>query len=360
VDRLREEVAKDTNMSLNFRHLAAGKLLHMIKKAIFVQILVMKKLFGLLAFTLFLNGCDDGELTVENIDFSTVTAHECGNIIYKLKDSEALFFEVENYDTAFINDATPVGEPIVLEINDNNRVFFRSFSGNITSENICETVHPITPAVTEEWTFTGDGGTIEITSVPVIIANTEAGFEGGEKIDRYRHTVLIKNVYINRPNGTEFVANFDDFGDYVTTATPLPFNFDDNLEKCGNRITNTSGSEGITLDIDPGLIINAATTTPRIGLISSTINKLVYSLFQSQVTSAYFCNTSTPTTPILLQQWIADNLKTCVCVFVYFTSFKRGPGVFEHEIHLKNIIFRRGNSAFLLATDYKLGYLLTS
>jgi hypothetical protein len=44
-----------------------------VKKAIFVlNIQKMKKFFGLVAFALLLNGCDDGDIEVSEIDFSVI------------------------------------------------------------------------------------------------------------------------------------------------------------------------------------------------------------------------------------------------------------------------------------------------
>lgn len=311
---------------------------------------MMKKLFGLLVLALLLNGCDDGELTVENIDFTDVSANHCGNIVYKLKDTEVLFFEVESYESAFINDATPEGEPILLEVNDENRIFYRSYNGEITQDNICETIQPTTPTVGEEWEFTG--GMIEITTTPVIIPNTE--LTGGEIIQKYRHTIIFRNTTRNGLLGDY------PFGDYLTDAVVLPFNFDSELANCDNVIVNTNGSEGIALTIDPALIDNAVTPvgSPRTGLIDGSTNKLIYSLFQSQVTADYFCTMPTPATPILREQWIADNGVSGISGIIEVTTTTGGgPGVFQHEIHLKNVRLRRGNSSFLLATDYLLGTL---
>jgi hypothetical protein len=36
----------------------------------------MKKIFGVLVLMLLSFGCDDGEITIENIDFSDVTADD--------------------------------------------------------------------------------------------------------------------------------------------------------------------------------------------------------------------------------------------------------------------------------------------
>ena len=318
----------------------------------------MKKYLGFVALAFLLNGCDDGDMTVENIDFADVIADDCGNIIYKLKDSEVWFFEVESAEAAFANDATPEGVPRTLPINNANRIFYRAYNGPITSANICETIQPTTPSVIEQWTFTGNNAAIEITTTPVIVPNTD--FPGGEKIQSYRHHIFFKNIVITSPGGS-IQDDSEEFGFYLTPASTLPFNFDDQLDQCGNLINNTIGSEGIALDIDPALIQNATTTgTPRIGLISATTNRLVYSLFQSQVTADYFCASPTPPAPALKEQWIADDGVSGASGIVEVTTTSSGPGVFLHEIHLKNVRFRRGNSSFLLATDYFLGYLTTN
>ena len=316
----------------------------------------MKKLFGLFVLALALNSCDDGDLTIENIDFSTVSAARCNDIVYKLKDTEALFFEVADHDAVFANDATLPNTPRVVQLNASNRIFYRAYNGEIASANICETVQPATPTVSEEWTFTG--GTIEVTTTPVIIDNTELA--GGQLIQRYRHNVVFRNVYKNTPDGTEFLETYV-FGDYFTMPNTLPFNFDGSLEKCGNMVTSVSGSEAFSLNIDPALIENVTTAAgqPRVGLLGATTNQLTYSLFQSAVTDAYFC-TSPAATPVLIEQWTGDAGVQNVSGIIEVTTTSSGPGVFEHEIHLKNVTLRKGNSAFLLASDYLLGTLTTS
>ncbi|WP_431244868.1 hypothetical protein ACQ9BO_11910 [Flavobacterium sp. P21] len=57
----------------------------------------MKKYASLLLFALLLNGCDDGDLTVETIDFKDITATSrdaTNTLIYKLKPQEALILQM--------------------------------------------------------------------------------------------------------------------------------------------------------------------------------------------------------------------------------------------------------------------------
>lgn len=346
-------------MPLNFRVRARQSFGGGRKKLFLFKILVMKKIIGLLALALTINSCDDGELIIEDIDFSEVDAANCGNIVYKMRDNEVFFFETDQYAAKFINDATPEGMPRTIELDANNRIFYRSYSGDLTSESICSIVQPPTPTVVEQWTYTGDNAFIEITTTPVIIANAE--LPGGEIIQRYKHHIVFRNVDKNTPAGTEYLGD-ETFGDYFTTPNTLPFNFDGDLEKCGNIITSINGSEALTLDIAPELIENAVTPagTPRVGVLGTTTNKLLYTLFQSAVTPAYFCTAPTPSTPLLKEQWSGDAGVLNVTGWIEVTTTSSGPGVFEHEIHIKKARLRKGNSTFILADDYMLGTLITS
>ncbi|RZJ31888.1 MAG: hypothetical protein EOO48_00665 [Flavobacterium sp.] len=312
----------------------------------------MKKFLGLIVFAALLSGCDDGEIQVKALNFSDATAQNCGNIIYKLNGTEALFFQIP-YETSFLNDATPVGTPITIPIDGtaNHRIFYRAYNGPVAAANICETVQPGTPQITEEWNATS--GNIDITSTAVTVANTTPGFEGGEKIIRYRHSIVFRNVTYQ--NGQ--IETFYDFGTYDTTPSALPFNFDDQIDKCdsSNTIYNYNGSEAITLNIDPALILSQITPagSPRIGAISDTENSVSYRTFAGQILASYFCTTPAPTTPAISQQWDA------IDGTIEVTTTTNGTG-FLHEIHLKNVHLKKGNSSFLLATDYLLGNLITN
>ena len=74
----------------------------------------MKRDFSLLFFVLILNGCDDGDLTLETIDFEAATTQSCSdnNIIYKLKESEALLLETKalEYHTRAMATAAGIEE----------------------------------------------------------------------------------------------------------------------------------------------------------------------------------------------------------------------------------------------------------
>lgn len=318
----------------------------------------MKKVVGLLFFLFVLNSCDDGNLVQEDITFENTATQSCStnNIIYKLKDKEALILEIP--ESSFINEPTLEGSPRIINISSTNRVVYRFYNGAVSANNICETIPPATPIVTDQWNATD--GTIQI--ITSAVKKTDA-VTGRTTITGYNHNVVFKNITFAKNNGTQVYETFP-FGDYVTTATTLPFGFDETLEQCSSskQIYNYTSSEALTLDIDPDLIKNEITplNSPRTGVIGTSINKLVYRLYSNGVlTPDYFCNTTLPILPSISQEWIAESGVTNVSGIVEVTTSKVLE-TYVHTIVLKKVIFTKGNSDFTLGNSYTYGELITT
>ncbi|MDO8316300.1 MAG: hypothetical protein Q7T12_02130 [Flavobacterium sp.] len=313
----------------------------------------MKRVLSLLVFSMFLNGCDDGDLIQEDINFEDVTAQKCttNSIIYKLKDSEALIFEATGI--TFPTETTSQE----LSISGSNRVIYRFYDSLVSNLTICESIPPATPIVTDQWTATG--GQIVINTTAVKTTNET---DNSTKITGYNHNITFKNITFDKGNGTQVYETFA-FGDYLIAATPLPFAFNKTLEQCSSskQLYDYNSSEALILDVDPTLIVNEATplTAPRTGLISDTKNKLTYRLFSGLVTDAYFCNTTFPATPVVTEEWIgvAGVANTSGIVEVTTTAFGNG---FKHTVVLKKVKMKKGNSDFILGDNYIYGELLTT
>jgi hypothetical protein len=318
----------------------------------------MKKVVGLLFFLFVLNSCDDGNLVQEDITFENTATQSCStnNIIYKLKDKEALILEIP--ESSFINEPTLEGSPRIINISSTNRVVYRFYNGAVSANNICETIPPATPIVTDQWNATD--GTIQI--ITSAVKKTDA-VTGRTKITGYNHNVVFKNITFAKNNGTQVYETFP-FGDYVTTATTLPFGFDETVEQCSSskQIYNYTSSEALTLDIDPDLIKNEITplNSPRTGVIGTSINKLVYRLYSNGVlTPDYFCNATLPILPSISQEWIAESGVTNVSGIVEVTTSKVLE-TYVHTIVLKKVTFTKGNSDFTLGDSYTYGELITT
>ncbi|PIF62278.1 hypothetical protein CLV00_1902 [Flavobacterium sp. 11] len=328
--------------------------LEQIKNSIFVtNIIKMKRVVSLLVFALLLNGCDDGDLIQEDISFEDVAAQNCttNDIIYKLKDSEALILEV----LGFTFPTETISQE--LDINASNRVLYRFYNGAVTSSTICETIPPATPIVMDQWTTSG--GKIVINTTAIKTTNTT---DNSTKITGYNHNITFKNITFVKSNGTQVYETFP-FGDYIISATPLPFAFNKTLEQCSSskQLYDYNSSEALILDIDPALIVNEATplNAPRTGLISDTKNKLTYRLFSGLLTGAYFCNTTFPATPAVSEEWIAVAGVANESGIVEVTTATLGAG-FKHTVVLKKAKMKKGSSDFILGDNYIYGELLTT
>jgi hypothetical protein len=320
----------------------------------------MKRVFSLLVFALLLNGCDDGNLTLESIDFENASTQSCSdnNIIFKLKEKEALLFEIPK--TAFKNEPTTPGNPTIINIdNSTYRVIYRFYDGKVATDNICNTIPPALPYITNQWTAIS--GKIEITTTTIIATGP---IPGSTIITGYNHHIVFKNITFDKVNGTQVYETFP-FGNYITPSTTLPFGFDKTLEQCpiSKQVYNYTSSEALTLDnIDPTLIINTETplNKPRTGLIGSVVNKLTYRLYSNGVlTPSYFCNSVTPILPTISEEWNSVNGITDVSGIIEVTTIKSGTTAYKHTIVFKNTTLKKGNSSFKLGDVYTYGELLT-
>jgi hypothetical protein len=318
----------------------------------------MKKILSILSLLLLITACDDGDITVDVIDFSEVAAQKCSakDVIYKVRDAEMLFLEIPA--ATFTNNETLEGTPIVLTINATNKVTYRKYDGTVTANNICPTVPDGTPNVTEQWTATA--GTIEITSTAIKTTNSTTH---ATQITGYKYYIVLKNITFQKPSGPQTYETFI-FGNYNTTVTPLAFGFDDQADKstCDNRIFNFSGNEAFILDVGanfPTLFPNSPVTTTQVDYINAT-NKLTYKLFSGTINDAYFCSNPVPAIPALAQEWNAVDGVEAVSGRIEVSTTPFGPTSFQHTIHLIKVTLKQGNSTFTLGDDYIYGSFTTN
>lgn len=321
----------------------------------------MKKFLILALITIFATGCDDGIIKVENLDFADSVTQSCGNLVFKLNDNEALLISLPEaaYNTAFTNKPTAVGVPILIPINSDNRVLYRFYDGTVSSETVCNVIPPINPKAQDEWI--GISGNIQITTTAIIEPNTD--LEGGQKISGYKHQITFKNITFQKEGGNQFYDTFV-FGVFQQSVQPISFVFDENLEKCtsSNLIFNIAGSSAFTLNIDPNLILSQVTTIdlPRVGYIEADKNILKYTKFAAVVTSNYYCGTTVPTVPAILETYTGVIGVTNLSGIIEVTTTTNGTG-FLHEIHLKKVTLTSDlGVSFLLADDYFYGQLITN
>ena len=317
----------------------------MLKKQV-----VMKRLLALIILMYFINSCDDGNVTVQNISFESIDGAACNSIVYKIKNNEIMFVQIADFAAAFLNDQTLLNQPRVLNIGNGNAVSYRSYNGLASAANICSSPPATKPDVIEEWTATG--GTIEITTTINKSVNTTTN---ATTIAGYNHFIVFKNITFSKPNGIQFYDVFN-FGFYKTTlTTQLNVNFPTNFQVC------TSGTNNIISNrIGNGTLISYAnvpnninnTVGVKTAAISAT-NPLYYRLFSALDTNSYLCSsTFTAAANTLTQEWTATSGT------VEIKTETSGPTSFKHTLTLKNVNLARGNSTFYLGDSFSLGEYL--
>ncbi|SHG18391.1 hypothetical protein [Flavobacterium defluvii] len=338
----------------------------------------MKKYASLLLLALFLNGCDDGDLTVDTIDFDSVTPVSCTTfdetststdptIIYKLKSQEALILQLPKSE-GLVNDPGEVEYDIDSDGNGQYRVLYRAYNGTVAKDNICGTIPPSTPNVTEEWI--GTDGKIRIVTAQV---TTDPDENGATRIKAYNHTIAFENITFMKPSGPQVQELFE-FGTYQTTVTPADLTFQnaDTGEAyiCADKtkIYNYSASFTLTVEnLSQNLIVNEATPAgqPRTADITATgNNKVVYRNFRSgtgSITSTYdFCASQVPTLPALNQTWIGGNDTVAGTQAKIEVTTEKVGNSFIHTVTLKNVVLTKGGSSFKLGNSFLLGKITTS
>lgn len=312
-------------------------------------------------FALFLNGCDDGDLTVDTIDFSAITPESCdpntSTLMYKIKQQEALLLQLpagalrnENEEYTYNID------------NTSNRVVYRAYDGNVVAlTNICGLIPPSTPKVTEEWI--GTNGIIEIKSEqvsPPISATND-----GTRITGYNHTIIFRNITFAKPE--KQTQPELKFGVYKSNVTPADLTFlvtpNNSAYQCENikGVFNFNNSFYLSIEnIDPDLIQNVATgNTPRTSVISPTQNKVFYKTGDTSG-SSYFtqnsiCNKAT--TPAIKETWTGQLGVDGKGVIEVTTTF--AANVYTHTVVLKRVTLEKGKSSFFLGTSFVLGTIET-
>jgi hypothetical protein len=303
--------------------------------------MTMKYFLTLFISVLLLTGCDDGDLITENFVFENATVQKCSNsnVLYKINDVEALIFNTP--ETNFPNTETLLNEPRIVTIGGSTSLTYRKFATTTSTSNICDT--PTIP-VLEEWTVSG--GTVQITTSQI--------FDTNGIVVAYNHNIIFKNITFVTPN-KQIVYDSYTFGNYRTEIIDLDFDYDlATTQKCGgnNLIFKFNGSNALLLDVDPTLFANVVTPvgSPRTRLINTTTNKVVYRVYNGSLNTNFFCAAITPSTPTLLEEWVAQNGVAATSGEIRVVTVAVGA-TFKHTITLYKTTFKKGVLTYIYPTS---------
>lgn len=165
--------------------------------------------------------CDDGDLTLERLNFDdTAVETPCGELLlFKIGESrkESLMIELSGETSDIFSSLPANGNSRTYAINNSSvKALYRVFDGDVGRSYFCNAIPPTAPLVVEEWYATG--GTVEIVTALEEDDNDNlpASMEG---------IVLNSDGTINREasrdsdgDGLPDYLDMDDDGDNVLTS----------------------------------------------------------------------------------------------------------------------------------------------
>ena len=174
----------------------------------------MKKFIYILGLAALLSSCDDGDLVLENLNFSSVNIARCTNQalptgkLFKINGSELLLI---NVPYTLFNNTTSTAENPKIHTLSTNQAFYRKYTSAVNNNVICSDIPPATPTVQNEW-VAAPGGTIEVITTEKYTLNTTTNTS---ELTGYSHVIRFKNVQFS--NGTNAMV-YDNylFGEYIT------------------------------------------------------------------------------------------------------------------------------------------------
>ncbi len=180
----------------------------------------MKKIVFFLVLLFAFFSCDDGDLTLDEINLDTGTdidacTIEAGvTLLFKINGAETLILDipadliVNEASETEINDGVATLIPREKTLNSQAFCYYRSFDTTITSGYFCDEL-PSDINITLE--YTAVSGTVEVTTVEVIddVSNLITGYE---------HTINLRQVVFTGTNGQDVR---DDLFEYGTFITPI-------------------------------------------------------------------------------------------------------------------------------------------
>lgn len=324
--------------------------------------ITMKKYAYLLLFALLLNGCDDGDLTVESFTFDDpdIKIQNCTNtyeVLYKLKSQESLLLQMQA--GILKNEATVEGAPQIFEIDNKSsfRLVYRTYDGTVATANICDAIRPSLPNVTNEWF--AESGKLVITTKPI---TSEPGVDKATRITGYSHIIELQNVKYSKP-GIQIDPGFI-FGVFTTPlkdTETLKLDFDESAEQCTDSKqvfnTNVNATESLTIDnLNSDLIANKPTAPgqPIIQDIGSTTNKVTFRVYSNGfIADDYFCQKTIPTNPTIRETWVAESGQ------IQVETSTLAANQFKHIITFKDVKLVKGNVSFILGNNFKSWELIT-
>lgn len=208
----------------------------------------MRKYFYIAILLFGFTSCDDGEIIINNFDFGEANIESCGKV-----GKPKVFFKINTEDvfesiSLVINNAevsslariitANTENEIRFILNNDNKINYRVYDGDVSRDYFCNTLPPSTPKVTQE--FVSVGGTVVIA--------TEEKFPDEEDRDGDGINDIDERDGDTDGDGILDIFDVDDDGDNVLTKAEIATANNDPETTDGYRDTD---GDGIPNYLDP-------------------------------------------------------------------------------------------------------------
>jgi len=319
----------------------------------------MKRIVVIFLFAFMIFGCDDGDLSVTTFNFTSQNLNKCTNntFLYNANQNEVLILDIPPRNFRNSQTRNEEGEiaPREYTLSSSDKLIYRLYNGAVNDALLCAVFPVSQPSVIEEWTAL-PGTKIEITS----IANIDSENGGILEISGYTHHFVLKDVVFQKGDEKMIYQEYV-FGNY-TTQNPIKFNFSEIVQSCttNDLLYKLNQQEALVMNINSqNLFINEETSgVPRRASINATTNPIIYKIFDSNISGAYFCSPIPLPSPNLVEEWYAENGNEEGSGTIEVETEKIMDEVtgnlvgYAHNITLRRITFRNNNNGFYFDKYY--------
>jgi len=342
---------------------------------------MMKRFFSFLALAVFFTACDDGDLEEVSFEFDENSAKACNVsgldrdfFIYKTTDQRAILLQTSEKNFAnTVTADTLNGLPITFTLDGANKLIYRVYSGNISSDDICSAIPPSSPVVTEE--RIASGGKVQVTTE---VIKTFDDANGSSKITDYRHTIRFSDVTFDIGDGSQRNETLPAIIYQRQARSFTAFDTASELNPCTDvnptvlykytPTQNTTESQALSLRLtDASSAILFATDqldVPKQQPITlpetegGQANTLTHQFFSrtdiTPLTNAYFCSTGEP--PV--NPAVKDTWRGAVGGIIEVVTTQIDGG-YKHTVTLRNIKMEKNSNTltqnFLLKSEFIFG-----
>ena len=318
----------------------------------------MKKILGLLTVATFFAACDNGDMTFESLNFDETNIQKCEEnaLYFKAKGNELLLVDFTyNNGTMDPNssvlDALELDRDYQLPTTNTNKIYYRTYDGNINASTICSVLAPANPKVTSEYTSV-NGGTIWVRRSIVPVVKSNATTNSSESVNvNYSYTIKFENITLTNGSSDIKYATYN-YGTYVYETALLSFNFT-STDLCDNNVLGMNNAkEMLQIHLPEDFAFPQTATKQTINLNSE--NSLHY--FRKKDSTPTFANACEEINEEeIAEDWTATSGSLSIESRLRANSTTQ----YEHIVRIVNARFSKPSGEFVL-TNKIIGTYVTN